>query len=395
MSNDNTPTFNLPSDPGSDAAANLIRSKLDSIYAQEPNALDQAIESAREPVHERSKHQRFMAELAASGKPFASIQTEWHNYYQSLPDNEKHEVWNEFYSAQNDAKPIFASAEPVPIPSMTETASGVFSRSFNPEPLPKLSKPESVADLKKQITSRVRSRRKLSRKQHFKSLLFGLSAGAVTVLILLFGLFNERIIAPFITPNRNVGDTPLISVGGAVGSDPKLIIPKINLEVPVVYDVQTVDENAVQEGLERGVVHYATTSNPGEQGNGAIFGHSSNNILNKGKYKFAFVLLSRLEVDDTFYVEKDGVRYVYKIFDKKIVKPEEVAVLGDVPGRASTMALITCDPPGTTIHRLVVWGEQISPDPAANGASTALKTDNSPAVLAGNAESLWSRLWPF
>src|SRR5690606_37361669 len=150
---------------------------------------------------------------------------------------------------------------------------------------------ETVADLKKQLTSRVRVRGKLSRRQHLKSLMFGLSAGAFTVLLLLFGFFNERFIAPFITPSRNVSATPLIlDENSAVGADPRLIIPKINVEVPVVYDVETVEEDAVQAGLERGVVHYATTSNPGEQGNGAIFGHSSNNILNKGKYKFAFVL---------------------------------------------------------------------------------------------------------
>ncbi len=382
-------TFQLPDETqDNNDAANFIRSKLDSIYANEPDTLQEAEESARPGKH--SKHQKFMAKLAASGKPFAAIQTEWHEYYQTLSDQEKHEVWNEFYSAQESAKPAFSTGL-APTPGMISPSAGVYSRSF--EPVASTSRTESISDLKKQLASRVRVRGRLSRNQHLKSLMFGLSAGAFTVLLLLFGLFNERFIAPFITPSRNVGDTPLISVGGAVGPDSKLIIPKINLEVPVVYDVETIEEKDVQAGLERGVVHYATTANPGELGNGAIFGHSSNNILNKGKYKFAFVLLSRLETDDTFYVEKGGVRYVYKVFEKKIVKPEEVSVLGNIEGREATMALITCDPPGTTLNRLVVWGEQISPDPGANGASTALKTDTTPEKLAGNAESLWSRIW--
>lgn len=376
---------------GNDDAANLIRSKLNSIYSSEPDAVSEAIESIQEPAKERSKHQRFMAELASSGKSFAQIQTEWHEYYLKLSDKEKHEVWNEFYSVQGH-KPNFDSQPQPKSPEVQMAQIG----SFDQDPtINKIKKPESVADLKKQLTSRVRSRNKLTKNQHFKSLAFGLGAGVFTLALMLFGFFNERFIAPFITPSKNVSSTPLIadSLSGEVGSEPRLIIPKINVELPVVYDVKTIEEHDIQEGLERGVVHYSTTSNPGEQGNGAIFGHSSNNILNKGKYKFAFVLLSRLEKDDTFYVEKDGIRYVYRIYDKKIVPPSDVSVLSDVPGKKSTMALITCDPPGTTINRLVVWGEQISPDPNNNVASTAQKTAESPGTLAGNPESLWSRMW--
>lgn len=384
-----SPSFQIPDDSNNKSAADLVRKKLDSIYNQEPDAVDEAIESIQEAPKERSKHQKFMANLASSGKTFAEIQTEWHNYYVNLPDKEKHDVWNEFYSAQskvpdhvnekNDSKPEHTH------PIVTGAIEA-----------PKTNKhPETVAELKKQITSKVRSREKLSKSQNIKSAIFGLSVGGFTVFLMLFGFFNERFIAPFITPSKNVSSTPLISdsVSGAVGSDPKLIIPKINVELPVVYDVKTVEENDVQEGLERGVVHYATTSNPGELGNGAIFGHSSNNILNKGKYKFAFVLLNRLEDGDTFYIEKDGIRYVYKIFRKEVVSPDNVSVLNTIPGKDSTMALITCDPPGTTINRLVVWGEQISPDPVNNLASTAVEQPSTPETLAGNPESLWSRMW--
>lgn len=383
-------TLNLPEpeNNGNDEAANLIRSKLDALYANEPDAVSEAIEAVRPGKH--SKHQKFMAELTSSGKPFAQIQTEWHEYYQSLPDNEKHEVWNEFYSAQETVKPAFQPYQQ----STIDPTTGAYIGNIATEvaPVSKKERAESIASIKNQLTAKVGARGKLSRKQNLKSLLFGLSAGLVTVLILLFGFFNERFIAPFITPSKNVSGTPLIS-SSVVGKDPKIIIPKINVEVPVVYDVKTIDEDAVQAGLERGVVHYATTSSPGEKGNGAIFGHSSNNLLNKGKYKFAFVLLNRLQIDDTFYIEKDGVRYVYKVFDRKVVTPDQVSVLNDVPGKTSTMALITCDPPGTALKRLVVWGEQISPDPNGNKASTAIKTDDSPEKLAGDAESLWSRIW--
>jgi len=160
----------------------------------------------------------------------------------------------------------------------------------------------------------------------------------------------------------------------------------------VVYDVNTISENTIDNALERGVVHYADTALPGQDGNVVIVGHSSNNIFNPGKYKFAFVLLSHLSSGDTFYLQKDGKRYTYQVYKKAIVNPNDVGVLG-LESKPATATLITCDPPGTSLHRLVVVGEQIDPTPAGN---TAVATNNSLArstqVLPGNAPSLWSRL---
>jgi len=43
-----------------------------------------------------------------------------------------------------------------------------------------------------------------------------------------------------------------------VSPNPVIIIPKINVEIPVVYTVDTLDENAIETGLQQGVVHYTT-----------------------------------------------------------------------------------------------------------------------------------------
>jgi sortase A len=212
---------------------------------------------------------------------------------------------------------------------------------------------------------------------------------------MLMGFFNERFIAPFITPSRTVSSTPIIVSDSTTVTDPipKVIIPKINVEIPVVYDLGTTEESAIQNALEDGVVHYDNTPQPGQEGNVVVFGHSSNNIFNEGKYKFAFVLLSRLETGDIFYLTKDGTRYAYKIYDKKIVKPTAIEVLG-ATDRPDTATLITCDPPGTTLNRLVVIGEQISPDINANVAVAPSQTTPTevPAVIPSNAPSLWQRL---
>lgn len=369
-------------------AADLIRKKLDQLYNAEPKAKEEIAEVTH--LKHRSKHQQFMYELSSSGKSLAEVQTQWHKYYTELPDKEKHEVWQEFYANYD--------AQKAPKQTQPHAASGHHATSHpaHHTGAKKATDSRSVGEVKSQILGTVNRRRTLGRSDHLKSLGFGLAMGFLTLLIFLFGFFNERFIAPFITPSKTVSSTSIIidPAATAVGPESKIIIPKINVEIPVVYDEPTIDEAAIQRALERGVVHYPTTSNPGEIGNGVVFGHSANNILNKGKYKFAFVLLKRLEPGDVFYVQKDGKRYAYKVFDKKVVPPSEVSVLYPTfPDKPSTFTLITCDPPGSSLNRLVVVAEQISPDPAANVASSAKQTAQSPQKLPSNSPTLWSRIY--
>lgn len=373
------------------AAADIARLKLNTLYKKVANSSDEndKSEKSREDLLQLSKYQKYMDNLARSGKSLADIQTAWHNYYASLSDIEKNEVWQEFYDEHDNQKRINQQNNDGPEPGAIDQ------------------KEPTVTSSPLNIDSSMPTRRKkLTLKQHLHSLLFGLVVGSITMLFILFGFFNERFIAPFVAPSKNVSTTPIIGdpSSNVAGSGSEVIIPKINVEIPVIYDAQDVIkasnakdlEDAIQKNLEDGVVHYPSTSLPGEKGNIAIVGHSSNNIFNQGKYKFAFVLLSKLEEGDTFYLTKNKVRYTYKIFQKKIVPPSDVSVLAD-KGSRSTATLITCDPPGTSLNRLIVVGEQISPSPKKNTAPEA--KDASPAVeqLPSNAESLWSRFtnWLF
>lgn len=372
-------------------AAEVIRQRIAGLYAKEPDVKIEAAE-AEDAGAFRSKHQVFVQQLTSSGKSLAEIQTAWHNYYVALPDDEKHQVWREFYANQNRASAFMQQLQKAAQPAVQPTQPAAPAPRVAMSPTLVQSASRTVGDLKKQLLGRINTRGKLQHRQHIKSLAFGLSMGSVVILILLFSFFNERFIAPFITPSRTVSSTPVIVDPNDVSAGPvaEVIIPKINVEIPVVYG-NSIDESTIDKDLEHGVVHYATTPKPGEQGNVAVVGHSSNNILNPGKYKFAFVLLSRLDSGDLFSLTRDGKRYTYKVYKKEIVKPTDVHVLGPAD-KPATATLITCDPPGTSLNRLVVVGEQISPDPGRNTASTALKTDKGPVTVPGNAPSLWHRL---
>lgn len=398
------------------AAVELIRKKIDTLYDHEPSLKDE-LANPPETAKPLSKHQQFMHHLSTSGKSLAQIQTEWHNYYTSLPDHEKHEVWQEFYQANERATSNYATFiakhtgakpsahPPQPIPhhidhtaAKAEAVVGVLDDRPNELTKPLRGRKRSIAAIKKQVLARVRSRDQVQRKakKHLQSLLFGLGLGSLAIFIFLFGLFNERFIIPFIQPSGRVGATPIIlSTDGIAPSDAlELIIPKINVQLPVVYDLGSSDEKVVQSALEKGVIHYPNTASPGQQGNAAYFGHSSNNIFNKGKYKFAFVLLHELVPGDIFYLTYGGKVYTYRVYEKKVVEPTDTWVLGPVEGKTATVALITCDPPGTSAHRLVVWGEQITPNPNTNAAApTPTDTTTPSAELPSEGPSAWTRFW--
>lgn len=361
------------------AAVNVLRGKLDALYANEPSAKEE-IKEIKHLVAEHdhlSKHQRFMKNLTDSGKNPAEVQTAWHKYYEALTEKEKHEVWQEFYDEQSKLK--------------NKKSSG----SKNKEPAAQ-AHPNKVHAPTSKVAKAHHKVKKLKNNHHVRSLIFGFGMGFLVIFVLLFSFFNERFLVPFIRPNQNVSATPIIvdpSSTGPVGLESKIIIPKINLEAPLVFDVNTIEDKAVQKGLERGVLHYSTTPNPGEKGNSVIFGHSSGNILNKGKYKFAFLLLKSVDVGDTFIVQKDGKRFVYKIYNIYVTIPQDVSVLqtGDKP---AMMTLITCDPPGTSSNRLIIQAEQIYPDPKTNQTSSVSENVVSqPKQLPSNSESLWYRIF--
>jgi LPXTG-site transpeptidase (sortase) family protein len=420
----NNPLF--PTNSSSDdtnAAADLVRQKLNNIFAAEPNAQQELAEAeaARAPL---SKHQQFMEDLNNSGRSLAEIQTAWHNYYVNLSDAKKHEVWQEFYAANNNStaynKIVHKPGQPAILPSSyrpggtaaspyaellplepVSRGPGIIAADHTPPRAPRkrIRDARSVKDVKHQIRDTVTAGGKLKAKHHFQSLAFGLGVGLFIVFITLFGFFNEVFIAPFIQPDSHASATPVILDPSAVtvGATPEVIIPKINVEIPVDYSQTTTDENQIENALENGIVHYPSTVQPGQQGNAAFFGHSSNNIFNPGKYKFAFVLLHELVVGDTFYLTQNGKAYVYKVISRDVVDPSDVGVLNAVPGQTATATLITCDPPGTSLKRLVVVGQQISPDPSGNVASTTptvTATGGTPTTsLPGNGPTLWSRFW--
>ncbi|HBG81554.1 TPA: hypothetical protein DDW69_01800 [candidate division CPR2 bacterium] len=163
---------------------------------------------------------------------------------------------------------------------------------------------------------------------------------------------NQPEVTPIPTPAP-------IKQKSAPTAESRLIVPKITVDVPIVF-VSSRAEKDIQEGLRSGVVHYAGTAMPGEIGNTFITGHSSNYWWEKGSYNYVFSLLDKLAVGDTATVYYNGLVYEYIVGDKVVVNPTDVSVLQ--PTSTPTLSLMTCTPPGTDWRRLVIRLKQSYPE---------------------------------
>ncbi len=125
-----------------------------------------------------------------------------------------------------------------------------------------------------------------------------------------------------------------------------LIIPSIDLELPVVWNE---DLDNILEDLEKGVVKYNGTANPGE-GNTAIVAHSSDYVWNDNKYASAFALIDRVKEGDPIYVDYAGTRYVYAAEYQKVTDPHDTSFFAQTAENSLTLG--TCWPIGFSWNRL-------------------------------------------
>lgn len=143
----------------------------------------------------------------------------------------------------------------------------------------------------------------------------------------------------------------------------QLWVPKIDVKAPIVWD-SPVDEATMMENLKYGVVHYKGTTKPGERaedGEGNIFisGHSSYYWWDDGQFKTVFANLDELEVGDEIGVGYDDYGYVYRVYEKKVVNPDDVSVLAQDTDK-NILSLMTCYPVGTNNQRLIVKAEYVA-----------------------------------
>lgn len=377
-----TPQPNRDHAPASQAAANIARSQLGSIYSGKTDTPTPQTTPIEATASEQSPYDRTHQDATdVQADQWKQYHSAWQEYYQKY--------YERYYIGQ-----VYHAKKALEEKAREQTGSDApLHESETPE---SLTPDEAMYDLRSKLVGKLQNTAKKARgSRHFVPI----TAAICVMLVFLFLQYNRVLIAnvqAYISPGNidpaNIIVNPTTDI--AVSNDPKLIIPKINVDVPVNYNV-TPDYDSQMKAMENGVAYFGipgADSRPGQVGNTVLSGHSSNDIIDQGDYKFIFARLDQLSNGDTIYVNYEGKRYSYTVTKKEVVKPTEVNKLvykTDKP----ILTLITCTPLGTSLNRLLVTAEQVSPDPKTAKAAPDTSAGSGATSIPGNSPTFVQRIF--
>lgn len=364
-----------------DRAASVMRDQIDRIYDHPQKAPAPLAKVDQNPYEQTHDNQ---AGHTASNAQWQRYHSAWQQYYQQYYDR--------YYQAQHAKLSQRQALSATSIASVQPT---------NSDPQVTISEDKAIAEIRNDLTSKIQKHSsKIRKSRHFVPIMSAL----VVMSLFLFLQYNRMITAQvksFISPGSIAAQNIILdpTLDTKVGPEPRMIIPKINVDAPVVYDVPSLAEATIQNALKDGIIHYpipGASANPGEKGNSVFLGHSSNDVFDDGNYKFIFVQLEQMKEGDTFYINYNSVRYTYSVTATETILPTEVTKLIK-PSDKPTVTLVTCTPVGTAEKRFLVHADQISPDPTNATATTASTAPSSsqPATITGNSPTLFDRLFGF
>lgn len=400
-----------------EAATNLVRSQINAIYQRDPNATMPAqqpkvVTPVAQPVAESRPEASSVPQDAPHGdnnakqgtitagpgavnmqamhqgdtvdNPYQRTHTDAQPKAQDDSWKKYHSAWQSYYQQYYERYYIGQVSQ---VKQQLEEKSHV-PVSKEPE---SISNNEAMYDLRSKLRAQITEQaQKVRKSRHFIPIM----AAACVMIVFLFLQYNRVVFATvdaYITPGSLDPSTLIVdpNAGTEVTSDPRLIVPKISVDVPIIWDADASSEASLNAAMDKGVAWFnmiGASAHPGEMGNFVVSGHSSNDWLDQGDYKFIFARLEQMAVGDTIYVNYNSTRYVYTVSSTKVVKPTDVSAL-QVGTDKPRITLITCTPLGTALNRLLVFADQVSPDPSSATAakdSTATATQmpaNSPTFL--------------
>jgi len=378
---DDTASSSLDTTNQQTVAANIIRSQIDGLYGERGSvSAERTIQPQQESPYERTHSAHPLPEADQWKEYHSAWQSYYQKYYESYYTHQLTQKTSTEAPVKNDTHHYFINQ-----PSDAEQTAE------------ELSSDQALLELRQKLLGRVtESAKKIRKSRHFVPI----AAALIVVLVFVFLQYNRVFVATvqaYVSPGsidpQNIVIDPTSDV--VVSNDPRLIIPKINVDVPVIYDIGN-DHESQMAAMNNGVAHFAipgANSHPGEVGNTAIAGHSSNDLLDGGDYKFIFAQVEKLVPGDSIYANYKGKRYTYVVTRTEVVKPSEVNKLV-YPTDKPMLTLISCTPLGTALKRLLVTAEQVSPDPTAAAAAPAGSGQaSSSASIPGNSPTFLEKLF--
>ena len=345
----------------------------------------------------RSSLKQAPINLTKQAPDWQKYHSDWQNYYQKY--------YSEYYAK---AAQKYLETEKSKLSAQTASTNAYLSQDSIART--EASAKQVEVSLRERIREKANSSFKLSKRHKQFVPIF---AGVFSVLFVLFLQYNRLIFAPimaYIAPG-NTKDTGITAIDPTVSeaptADPRLLIPKLNVDVPVFFNISN-DTATINNAMNHGVAQFkipGADAMPGQIGNLVISGHSAGDIYSNNQYKFIFSGLERLVDGDLIYVNYNSVRYTYKVYKRETVEPTNVAALVykvDKP----ILTLITCTPLGSDRYRLLVMAEQINPsyeqketteianhETGTEDNGNAENKTPSSSIMPANERSLFDRVW--
>lgn len=139
----------------------------------------------------------------------------------------------------------------------------------------------------------------------------------------------------------------------------RIAIPSIGADLPIYHGTSDAT-------LAEGVGHLEGSSLP-------VGGPGTHAVLAGHRGLASATLFTNLDkvVDgDTFSLYIFGEPLTYRVFDIKVVDPDQTKTLAPVPGK-DLVTLVTCTPIGINSQRILVTGERVTPAPQTAVAAGA------------------------
>jgi sortase A len=172
----------------------------------------------------------------------------------------------------------------------------------------------------------------------------------------LASVFDPSIERPAGSPSSTPTTKPGVKPVKYTGPPPlfRLTIPRLGSGWSRI-----VVQGITLDSLAYGPGHYPQTKLPGQVGTVGIACHRTG-------WGSPCININQMRIGDPIYVDTVDGRYTYRVtsLPKQIEKTDGWVLNGDPNSKDPyKLAITTCTPPHTSLHRLVIWADQISPAP--------------------------------
>ncbi len=369
-------------------AVDVIRGQIDAISSQD-TAVQTTVQNTA-PL--ATGNVQYDHQQAAADNPYARTHVEQQHQVQPTAWEKYHSAWQNYYQQYYERYYMGQ------VHQTKAALESEYARAVEATPA-EITPDEAMYDLRGKLRSNIATRAtKVRKSRHFVP-----AAAAVAVMIIFLFLQYNRVlfanVAAYVSPGNMDPSTLIVdpSANVTVGPEPMLIIPKITVQVPVIWDAIASDQNSLNAAMDKGVAWFnipGANAQPGEKGNFVLSGHSSNDWTDGGNYKFIFARLEQMQVGDTIYVNYNSKRYTYAVTSKEVVKPTDVSALIGKSEKPH-ITLVTCTPLGTALNRLLVFADQVSPDPTAASVPSAATTSAEAVKMPSNSPTFLQRIFGF